>query len=418
MRGWGFPPGELRGIGVQVTKLEPLKASAGAPLESSQKRLQFMAPPKQPNADQIMDDIESPPRPMHPAAVIAAASPSDPEHRKPLNTLGTQFVLPTQVDPEVLAELPADIRSKLLPNLGLNKSGSPHRPMTEQIILEPPSNSPAVHADAFPTQSQVDQETLEALPPDVQAEILAYYNKSPVKPRNQSVLPQSPRKNRSIKASGKKTTTPAKKRTGLLLRGKRSSKFGSNSTLTQSNFVASRAPTEADDSNLAGESEEVSAEFLSALPEDIRREVLAQQRRDRLKRRGGIDIAAKKKQRQAPDQPVPGQRRLHLPPRPAKPTFTANKLSALPDLREAASAWFEEFKDEKPYDEDVDALVLYLRRVILEEKDMAKAVGVVKWLRWVVDQGGGEGPWKVALERVEEGVQGAVVERGLGRLAF
>lgn len=418
MRGWGFPPGELRGIGVQVTKLEPLKASAGALLESSQKRLQFMAPPKQPNADQIMDDIESPPRPMHPAAVIAAASPSDPEPRKPLNTLGTQFVLPTQVDPEVLAELPADIRSKLLPNLGLDNSGSQQRPTTEQVTHKPRSKSPAVHADAFPTQSQLDQETLEALPPDVRAEILAYCNKSPVKPRNQSILPQSPRKNRSVKVSGKKTITPTKRRTGLLFRGKQSSKFDSNSTLTQSNFIASRGPTNTDDSNLAGESEEVSAEFLSALPEDIRREVLAQQRRDRLKRRGGIDIAAKKKQRQAPDQPVPGQRRLQLPPRPAKPTFTANKLSALPDLREAASAWFEEFKDEGPYDEDVDALVLYLRRVILEEKDMAKAVGVVRWLRWVVDQGGGEGVWKVALERVEEGVQDSVVERGLGRLAF
>ena len=423
MRGWGFPPGELRGIGVQVTKLEPLKASAGTSLESSQKRLQFMVPPKKPDLDQITDDIESPPKPrlgpMHPAAAIASAIPSGYEPRKPLNTMGTQFVLPTQVDPEVLAELPADIRSKLLPNSGFNISGGQPRPMTEQVTLKSRSNSPMVHADAFPNQSQLDQETLEALPSDVRAEILAYYNKSPTKPRNQSVLPQSPRKNRSIKGSSKKITTPTKKRTGLLFRGKQSNKFDSNSTLTQSNFVASRAPGKADDSNLAAENEEVSAEFLSALPEDIRREVLAQQRRDRLKRRGGIDIATKKKpQRQAPDQPPPGQRRLQLPPRLPKPTFTANKLTALPDLREAVSAWFEEFKDEGPYEEDVDALVLYLRRVIVDEKDMAKAVGVVKWLRWVVDQGGGEEVWKGPLKKVEEGVQGAVVERGLGRLAF
>lgn len=423
MRGWGFPPGELRGIGVQVTKLETLKASVGTPLESSQKRLQFMAPPKEPDIDQITDDIESPPRPriglMYPAAAIATALPPDHEPHKPLNTLGTQFVLPSQVDPEVLAELPTDIRSKLLPNSGLSIPGGQLRPMPEQAAHKLRSNSPIMHADAFPTQSQLDQETLEALPPDVRAEILAYYNKSPTNSRNQSVLPQSPRKNRSIKASSKKNTTPTKKRPGLLFRGKQSGKFDSNSTLTQSNFVASRALSKTDDSNLAAENEEVSAEFLSALPEDIRREILAQQRRDRLKRRGGIDIAAKRKsQRPGPDQPPPGQRRLQLPPRPPKPTFTANKLTALPDLREAASAWYEEFKDEGPYEEDVDALVLYLQRVTVEEKDMAKAVGVVKWLRWVVDQGGGGEVWKRPLARVEEGVQGAVVERGLGRLAF
>ena len=39
---------------------------------------------------------------------------------------------------------------------------------------------------------------------------------------------------------------------------------------------------------------EVSADFLAALPEDIRREVLDQARRDRLKKRGGIDLIAKK----------------------------------------------------------------------------------------------------------------------------
>lgn len=47
LRGYGFPPGELRGLGVQMQKLEPLKPSVGGtsgPLDSSQRRLQFKKP--------------------------------------------------------------------------------------------------------------------------------------------------------------------------------------------------------------------------------------------------------------------------------------------------------------------------------------------------------------------------------------
>jgi DNA repair protein REV1 len=56
-------------------------------------------------------------------------------------------------------------------------------------------------------------------------------------------------------------------------------------------------------------------------------------------------------------------------------------------LREAISAWYGEFVDDGPYGEDVDALVKYLKRVVLEERDLNKAVAVVKWLGWVVNQG-------------------------------
>ena len=430
MHGWGFPPGELRGIGVQMTKLEPLKGTVEYPVQSSQKRLQFTTPSKKSysnSLDPIQDDLESPPKlkveAVHPAASITAPLVSDNEPRKPLNTLGTQFVLPSQVDPEVLAELPADIRSKLLPPKVDRPSLLEQEAVDNNVPVEKSrSNSPALHADSFPTQSQLDKETLDALPPDIRAEVLAFYQKSPQKPRNQTVLPQSPRKKRSVNISSKNLTTPTKKRTGLLFRGKQSGKFDANSTLTQSNFIASRTSTTSRDVEAAAggsDLEEVSQEFLAALPEDIRREVLAQQRQARLKKHGGINVAARKKlQRPAPNAPPPGQRRIQLPPRPPKPTFTAKKLSTLPDLREAASAWFEEFKDDGPYEEDVDALITYLRKVIGEEKDMSKAVGVVKWLSWLVDDGVAVDEWKKALDRVVEGVQEAVKGRGLGPLTF
>jgi len=419
MRGWGFPPGELRGIGVQVTKLEPLKGPDGHGLESSQKRLQFAkAPsvraPKQ--VDDPIDDVESPQKPrnpqIHPAAALTISKLSDSEPPTLLNTLGTQFVLPTQVDPEVLAELPADIRSKFQSVPKISKPSDEDRPISASLFR---SQSPALPLDALPAQSQLDQETLDALPADVRAEVLAFYQKSPHKARTQAVLPQSPRKNRSVKIPTKKPTTPTKKRTGLLARGRPAKKLDSNSTLTQSNFVATRQAAGAE--NPAG-TEEVSAEFLAALPEDIRLEVLAQQRRERLMKRG-IDIAARKKlQRPSTTHASSRPRRILLEPRAPAPTFTGKKLSSLSDLRAAVSSWFEEFREEEPYNEDVDALVVYLRRVVVEEKDMPKAVSVVRWLDWIVDQGNGSQYWAGALKQVQEGVQLALRERGLGKVVF
>ncbi|MCJ1397679.1 deoxycytidyl transferase [Xylographa trunciseda] len=443
MRGWGFPPGELRGIGVQMTKLEPLKKLDDIYAESSQRRLQFTksmhSPITKHSHDRIddsdspkkaqaipklvedpIDDIESPMKPkvinIHPAAALTARPTTDLEPGNLLNTLGTQFVLPTQVDPEVLAELPADIRSKFLPVSKPTKSQSN---LSGADPAKSRSHSPAIPLDLLPTQSQLDQETLEALPADVRAEILAFYQKSPHKARNQSVLPQSPRKDRSIKVSNKKPITPTKKRTGLLSRGRPARKLDSNSTLTQSNFVALRSNL-GDTSGSKNDSkiEEISPEFLDALPEDIRLEVLAQQRRDRLKKRGGIDVVARRKPQRPPNHAPQGQRRIRLPPRTPRPTFTGQHLSSLPDLREAVSAWFEEFSDEEPYREDVEALVTYLRRVILDENDMAKAVSVAKWLGWIIDQSSGAKYWDKSLILVQEGVQLAVKERGLGMVDF
>ncbi|KAF2746881.1 DNA polymerase IV, partial [Sporormia fimetaria CBS 119925] len=127
LKGFGFSPGELRGIGIQMTKLEPMRSATDGSVESSQRRLQFKTSttepssvrkiPKATNTDPIQDDPETPrkPKPADPDQVqfgATALNQSTPS-RRPLNTSGTQFLLPTQVDPKVLAELPSDIRSKL-----------------------------------------------------------------------------------------------------------------------------------------------------------------------------------------------------------------------------------------------------------------------------------------------------------------
>lgn len=121
-----------------------------------------------------------------------------------------------------------------------------------------------------------------------------------------------------------------------------------------------------------------------------------------------------------PDPPPVGSRRIRLPPKPKRPTFTTQELSTLAELRETIREWYQEFEDEGPHPDDVGAMERYLRRVVAEERDLGKVVGVVRWLAWLVDgnetQGRGKEVWEDAVRDVRGKVQEAVRERGLGRL--
>ncbi|TKA83123.1 hypothetical protein B0A55_00870 [Friedmanniomyces simplex] len=427
MKSFNISPGELRGIGVQMQKLEGVKVGVGVEGDrelGSQRRLPFKTgqSSKMPVVakevvegsegekaaeDPILDDVKTPVKAQRfvdasnlPGVPVRPANPSTPSKRL-LNTLGTQFVLPTQVDPSVLAELPEDIRSKLAklvrpsappPPPAKAEAGPAARPLSR-------AQSPTTIV-ALPNQSQLDPSILDALPEDVRAEILGFYNnnKSPGnrKRGEQALLPQSPRKVRSVPI----TKQPLKRKRG----------------------AAAQAEGTVD------------PEFLAALPEDVRREVLAQQRNARLQRAGGIDLSLhqrskaqrhNRKKKTGDEEAALLERVLVLPPRPAKPTFTSRKLTELPNLREAVRAWFLEFANEGPYEEDVVALGRYLGDVVVEERDVGKAGAVVRWLGWLVGEvGGGEGggeeyareEWARGLERIREGVQRAAGERGLGRL--
>lgn len=67
-----------------------------------------------------------------------------------------------------------------------------------------------------------------------------------------------------------------------------------------------------------------------------------------------------------------------------------------------------------------------MRRVVLDEKDMAKAVSVVKWMVWLIYDSGGDGfqteigekGWREALDGIKEHIQQAVTERGVGSIDF
>ncbi|KAI4149947.1 MAG: hypothetical protein LQ340_004348 [Diploschistes diacapsis] len=426
MKGYGFPPGELRGVGVQMTKLEPLKKQAPL-LSGSQRPLQFKQPskPLQQDAEDIMDSPQKPEKYIvHPAAALATPGPGD-EPASLLNTTGTQFILPTQVDPDILAELPENIRTQLARKGSAPVLTSPRQPkLTFKDGSKTTSTTPPPPEHPIPTASQLDPDTLAALPDDLRAEILAHYHKSPSKPSltptktaKQAVLPQTPHKNRTVKPSAK--MTPTKPKPGLLGRGRgRPRKTESKSTLAQANFNRHSEGEAPGSASNAKADDEISPEFLAALPEDIRAEVLEQQRRERLKK-SGLDMAANRKKARPPPAPYVA-RTVEVPERPPRPAFTSARLTSLPELREAVRAWHGEFAGEEPNEEDVKALGVYLGRVVKEEGDMGKAVALVRWLEWVVgqDEGGDGKLWDGAVEEVKVAVQAAVRERALGEVVF
>jgi DNA repair protein REV1 len=126
------------------------------------------------------------------------------------------------------------------------------------------------------------------------------------------------------------------------------------------------------------------------------------------------------KKRRPPEASQVGQWKLRLPSRESRPTFTTRELSTLPQLRDTLTAWHREFSDDGPHADDVAAMERYLRRVVLDERDMSKVVSLIKWLSWLVeesdDDNEGAEAWTAALDGMKEKVQAAVKERGLGLL--
>lgn len=382
-REFNFSPTDIRGLGVQMTKLEPLKGIGEQ--VSSQKKLDFnVSLGKSPSkaiaeteapipTTNDPEEIQSPRKgdtPLHsvPKPNVTLLDPG----QKPLNITGTQFILPSQFDEETLNELPNDIRSRLMAQV-------------RKPRLKSPDSSPSRRNDngnlpELPPAEELDQEMLSELPEDVRAELLQYYDREssnlgqgpkPEARTSGSASPSAAKVSRSRPAA----TTPTKPRF---------TKTRARPSLMQTSLDLLRKPQ--GETTLAGddETEDICAEFLEALPEDIRKEVVEEHRRS--KRRQKPLFAPTSPRKFAELRPSPRPTHVSLPRKPEKPSFTSKKLSTLAELRDAVSQWFAEFGDETPNVEDVEAITRYLKRVVLEEQDIAKATALVNWLGWLINE--------------------------------
>lgn len=437
LRSYNFSPGDLRGLGVQLTKLEPIKTG----LDGSQKKLTFgsFKPPgsakksatdpiqeagitdqpldqlqeRQAKPDPIVDGPLTPRKPKshgpHPAFTIARAGDKDVKAQTTLNISGTQFIMPTNPDPAVLAELPQDIRSKLMAQ-GRARSSSEAR---ETVSTKSRTESPASGDEVPP---EFDPEVFNALPEDMKAEILSSYKQRPG--QAQALLPQSPRKDRLIQLS--KMPTPPKRRGR---RNKERQADGNAGIVQTSLFSHKQAEVEA----RPDEIEELDPTFLAELPEDVREEVIADHRR-RKAQRAGLDLKSNNNSKRNQDgegslDPLPGgQMRLQFPPRPPKITFAGSEATKLEEIRDMLNVWHRETSDDGPHQGDVEVFEQYLVRVIVEERDMDKAQKLIRWLDFLIDedeseeQHPGKQAWRAAVDEIKQETQKALKLRGLGPL--
>ncbi|KAI0136604.1 impB/mucB/samB family protein [Xylariales sp. AK1849] len=433
LRSFKFSPGDLRGLGVQLTKLEPIKISTFGP-ESSQKKLSFGAfqapdsakkpvhdpiqevhslgrssPSRNESKDPIIDGPLTPRKPkpnaMHPAFTISKVNEKDTKSRTPLNIGGTQFVLPTNTDPAVLAELPPDIRSKLIAQ---GQGGAEAREASPPVRSR--TESPAL-VDEMPPD--IDPDVFNALPEDMKAEILASY-----RPRAalQSRMPHSPHKDRLIQPS--KKTTPTKRRGPGLFSKARERHADATNKVVQTSFRSFKKNEDAG----PGDVEELDQEFLAELPEEVRKEIIADHRQRKAQRSGlDLKISHKRHQEAQGDEALPGgQMRLQFAPRPRKIRFTSAGLTTLPEIRDMLNVWHKETGFEGPHRRDVEMFEKYLVKVILEEKDLDKASKLVQWLDYLIDEDDSETPgnasWRAVTQDIKSEVQEAVRQRGLAPL--
>lgn len=471
LRSYKFTPGDLRGIGVQLQKLEPIKASA-AP-DGSQKRLNFgvantgalasasrkhsMAPStkmddeisdtgspektkltgaqsrRDMSADPIAEDPVTPRKPkhgsIHPALALARANEADNKANTPMNMMGTQFIMPTNPDAAVIAELPADIRSRLMAQANRRNSPRELSPAVESDHgLRSRDQSPAVGGDGIPPD--IDPEVFNSLPDDMKAEVLASY--VPRRGQAGTTLPQSPHKDRIIMRPQAKKSPSKRGRGGIrgMLSRTRERQRDANAGRVQTSLVTggnSRALVDP----IADEIEELDAEFLSELPEDVRKEVIADHRQRKAQRSGlGLNLPAAGKRGPAGrsrELASNGQAKIAFPRPPLKVAFTASSLTSVQEVKDMLSAWHRETSSEGPHAADIEVFEKYLARVITDEKNMEKASKLVKWLGWLIEdgqdevqtgRGKGSRSWQEALVRIKDAVQAALRERGLGPMVF
>ncbi|EFX04306.1 DNA damage repair protein [Grosmannia clavigera kw1407] len=398
LRSFRFSPGDLRGLGVQLQKLEPIKpikSMAAAP-DGSQKKLSFGG------AEKRSTDGGQ----LSPGEVPALAS--------------TQFVLPRDVDPSVLAMLPAEIRRQLVaePEVieskvsddtgngrnsirstsGPNESGSRHQsPIKMWSRVQSPVRAAVTSFATDDMPADIDMDVLGELPEDRQHDAAA---------------------NRA-----------------------------------QSTFVAeSRQPhagsNQETENNGTPLLEEPDPAVLAALPEDIRAEVLADYRQRRLEHQQEmatkgllrLEIPVVVARRGAGDGDGGGssvdkmQAMLQFPAMPAKMTLGAtasgSRLLSVQETKSMIRTWHEATCEEGPHEADVEVLERFLVGVVLEERDMDKVRKLIACLEWLVEEGvekdgeDGEGKslgrraWRLAVTQMKDAVQKAMGTRGLGPMQF
>lgn len=313
---------------------------------------------------------------------------------KPLNLSGSQFVMPPRPEPKSTPTPVSDIRSKLAAQAKPRKSPVSSSPCPSRQARASPAQRSEPTGAGLPPEAQIDPETLAALPEDIRKEVMGYYGQHPSSPTPAASSSPAPVSSTPIpapaaKSDDKRDKPQPKKESQPSIAG-----ISTNKPLAKFGFISQSATPSTP-----------SKQDAAPKPSSSHREVQPKS--------------------QDPSE-IPPQPKADSSPE--GPSFTSQRLSNLEDLKNAISAWYSTFTTDGPYGDDVESLCTYLRRVVAEEKDVEKAVSVVRWLMWLVEQTGQEAPpaptdedvvsWADAIKTMQQSVQGALEAKGLDAVNF
>ncbi|KZT24009.1 DNA repair protein [Neolentinus lepideus HHB14362 ss-1] len=342
LKAFNFEPKELRGIGIQIQKLE--RCSAAAEPEPGQAKLQFQrlnGPSKTMDTERQEgktteedDDIyQLPPKNTPIPAVIV-----DPEKRKPADAPFIDLPSFSQVDKSVFDALPDDVRQELEREYK-RRSKSPAPFLIQKRTSRTPSVGPSV-------KSALRITVKGTKPVDVKRIT------KQLAPRNRAVL--SPAKN---KLFGKRDTT---------------------------------GPSLAKVSDAELKKLGLDSDVFSMLPADLQREQLAGARQ--AQHVGKLSLKVPLKPRRVTRSPTvkwvrppfPKAKYVPLPTLKQQGRTKGDKLYFIEtdDVQNVIEKWVEGFREYPPNQQDVEYFAKWLVRCVETMRGMERALDVARW--WLV----------------------------------
>ncbi|EIN07940.1 hypothetical protein PUNSTDRAFT_135458 [Punctularia strigosozonata HHB-11173 SS5] len=447
LKSLAFDPKELRGIGIQIQKLQ--KVAQSVP-DQGQGKLFF--PPAA--AMPINQAKQGQPPPAAPPTVVLPPSQNDevimidvPDKAEaalkdanlPVPAVPVDLPSFSQVDRSVFDALPDDVRKELQAEYQ-RRSVSPLKEVAMKNIK---TSIPAAPVD-LPSFSQVDRSVFDALPDDVRKELEVEYKRRSASPLVAPIPPapvnlglraspvKAPLFKLSVKGSNVKRITQAlapknrgvrsPKNTTIFAKidkGKQKQKI-----IFPTTSVANVTPDELRELD-------IDPDIFTMLPKDVQREQLAGARYAR--GLGGATVVFAEGKRK-PLKPMTGFIKdpnavRYIPPPPPhvyhpEPPFLkqisqGKKLffTLAEDVQDLIEAWVDRFREQLPNDRDVEFFAKFLVQSMEGERStdggIHKAIGVLKW--WLIVLRTHFGVWEHVQGDMPVDPEGRITSEMVGR---
>ncbi|CAZ83226.1 unnamed protein product [Tuber melanosporum] len=460
LRSFRISPGELRGIGLSAANLETAKAhSSQTKLDFSKRAGEerndnhvFLPPPLplppppppppvqkprlvpyvKPKPTTLLDSFakmgprkEQVQKPKPPQPPAQRPQPPSPPHSPPMS----QFLIPSQVDPDVLEEIRQSIREEAARQKRAGEEEAEAQLLRQH---EGPGEETGkvddLELDLLPN-SQVDAEVWKEMSKEDKALYLAMQEEDRQQQQQQqrpppppppaaaqllrSAPPQSPRKSRHLPWSKKGPPTPTKRRKTMSAQQQQKSLFppAANPPSAAAPVPAAKKILDAngiDVSSWLFTTGQVNKPLFETLDAETQQDVISEARKHHtahlaLQEKSMREAAALQQRLANATVLPPLDRQRYLGPERIP-------VGNITEIRSMMEGWFAAAKGGQPDRKDVDLVRGFLKRLVVVELNMEKASTACRIFRRIVEEGFREEEDGVGEEVVDEGWRGVVGE--------